>query len=176
MKNRLPVDRSSRPRPSNGRFVKGASGNPSGRPRGSGSHETELRRQEEDGLALAAHTADVIAGTAKLALTKIGSPELIPLFDAITEAAKDAVKVGQIGPSSLALLRGWYDDHREGGQDGAFFTHAGLPEDCDWKTFEKHYTTRKRIDHDRHVEDLRRFPPIVQRIKELKAQMPVEPC
>ena len=163
-------------RPKNGRFVKGASGNPSGRPRGSGSQETELRRLEEAGLALAANVAGIIAEVARSALTKIELPELIPLFDAITEAAKDAVKVGQIGPSSLALLRGWYDDHREGGQDGAFFTHAGLPEDCDWKTFEKHYTTRKRIDHDRHVEDLRRFPPIVQRIKELKAQMPVEPC
>ena len=159
-----------------GRFRKGQSGNPAGRSKGSTSLATTLRRLEEDALDLAANTADIIAGTAKLALTKIGSPELIPLFDEITEAAKGAVKVGQIGPSSLALLRGWYDDHREGGQDGAFFTHAGLPEDCDWKTFEKHYTTRKRIDHGRHAEDLRRFPPIVQRIKELKVQMPVEPC
>ena len=163
-------------RPPNGRFVKGVSGNPCGRPKGATTHTSDLRRLEDDALALATNVTDVIAGTAKLALTKIGSPELIPLFDAITEAAKDAVKVGQIGPSSLALLRGWYDDHREGGQDGAFFTHAGLPEDCDWKTFEKHYTTRKRIDHGRHAEDLRRFPPIVQRIKELKVQMPVEPC
>ena len=163
-------------RPSNGCFAKGVSGNPSGRPRGSGSRDTELRRQEEDGLALAAHTADVIAGTAKLALTKIGSPELIPLFDAITDAAKSAVKDGEIGPSSVALLRWWYDDHRGGGQGGAFFLHAGLPEDCDWANFKEQYTTRKRIDHDRHVEDLRRFPPIAQRIKELKAQMPVEPC
>ncbi len=163
-------------RPPNGRFVKGTSGNPSGRPRGSGSHETELRRLEEAGLDLAVNTADAIAETARSALKEIELSELIPLFDAITDAAKNAVKVGQIGPSSLALLRGWYDDHREGGQDGAFFLHAGLPEDCDWKTFEKHSTTRKRIDHDRHIEDLRRFPPIVQRIKELKAQMPVEPC
>ena len=176
MKNRLPVDRSSRPRPSNGRFVKGASGNPSGRPRGSGSHETELRRLKEAGLDLASNTADAIAEAARSALKEIELSELIPLFDTITDAAKAAVRDGEIGPSSVALLRGWYDDHREGGQDGAFFTHAGLPEDCDWKTFEKHYTTRKRIDHDRHVEDLRRFPPIVQRIKELKAQMPVEPC
>ena len=159
-----------------GRFTKGASGNPSGRPRGSGSNETELRRLEEAGLALAANTADVIAGAARSALTEIELPELIPLFDAITDAAKDAIKTGQIGPSSLAPLRGWYDDHREGGQDGEFFLHVGLPEDCDWKTFEKHYTTRKRIDHDRHAEDLRRFPPIVKRIKELMEQLPVKPC
>ena len=158
------------------RFKKDQSGNPSGRPKGSTTPASDLRRLEDDALMLAYHTADIITETARLALEEAGCLELIPLFDAITEAAKDAVKVGQIGPSSLALLRGWYDDHREGGQDGAFFTHAGLPEDCDWKTFEKHYTTRKRIDHDRHVEDLRRFPPIVQRIKELKAQMPVEPC
>jgi len=162
--------------PKNGRFVKGLSGNPSGRPRGSRSRETVLRRQEEAGLALAANTADVIAGTAKLALTKIELPELIPLFDAITFAAKVALKDGEIGPSSVALLRAGFDDLQDSGQLGEFFLHADLPEDCDWKTFEKHYTTRKRIDHDRHVEDLRRFPPIVQRIKELMEQRPVEPC
>ena len=163
-------------RPKNGRFVKGASGNPSGRPRGSRSRETELRRLEDDGLALAANVAGIIAEVARSALTKIELPELIPLFDAITDAAKSAVKDGEIGPSSVALLRAGFDDLQDSGQLGEFFLHADLPEDCDWKTFEKHYTTRKRIDHDRHVEDLRRFPPIVQRIKELKAQMPVEPC
>ena len=169
---RLPTNN----RPSNGRFAKGVSGNPSGRPRGSGSHETELRRLEEAGLALAANTADIIAGTAKLALTKIGSPELIPLFDAITDAAKSAVKDGEIGPSSVALLRAGFDDLQVSGQHGEFFNHAGLPADCDWEAFKAYYTTRKRIDHDRHVEDLRRFPPIAQRIKELKAQMPVKSC
>ena len=176
MKNRHPVDHPTQPRHSSGRFTKGVSGNPAGRPKGSTGHAAELKRLEEAGLALATHTADVIAETARMALIEIDQPELIPLFDAITEAAKDAVQVGQIGPSSLALLRGWYDDHQEGGQDGAFFLHAGLPEDCDWQTFEKHYTTRKRIDHVRHAEDLRRFPPIVQRIKELMEQQPVEPC
>jgi len=159
-----------------GRFVKSVSGNPSGRPKGATSHATKLKRLEDDGLALAANTADAIAEAARSALKEIDLSELIPLFDAITDAARDAVKVGQIGPSSMALLRGWYDDHREGGQDGAFFLHAGLPEDCDWKTFENHYTTRKRIDHTRHFEDLRRFPPIVQRIKELMEQRSVKPC
>ena len=163
-------------RSANGRFAKGVSGNPSGRPRGSGSRETELRRQEDDGLALAANVAGIIAEVARSALTKIELPELIPLFDAITDAAKSAVKDGEIGPSSVALLRAGFDDLQDSGQLGEFFLHADLPEDCDWKTFEKHYTTRKRIDHDRHVEDLRRFPPIAQRIKELKVQMPVEPC
>ena len=159
-----------------GRFVKSVSGNPSGRPKGATSHATKLKRLEDDGLDLATNPADVIAETARSALTEIELSMLIPLFDAICDSAKVAIRGGEIGLSSLALLRGGYDDHREGGQDGAFFLHAGLPEDCDWKTFEKHYTTRKRIDHDRHVEDLRRFPPIVQRIKELMEQRPVEPC
>ena len=36
--------------------------------------------------------------------------------------------------------------------------------------------TRKRIDHDRRANDLRRFPPIVQRVKELMEELPVETC
>lgn len=163
-------------RPPNGRFVKGASGNPSGRPRGSRSRETELRRLEASGMDLAENTAAAIAEAARSDLTEIELSELIPLFDAIADAAKVAIKEGKIGPSSLASLRAGFDDLQDSGQGGAFFTHAGLPEDCGWETFEKHYTTRKRIDIDRHAEDLRSFPPIVQRIKELMVQLPVEPC
>jgi hypothetical protein len=40
-------------RHSSGRFVKGRSGNPAGRRRGSTGHAAELRRAEEAGLALA---------------------------------------------------------------------------------------------------------------------------
>ena len=149
-----------------GRFVKGQSGNPGGRPKGSGSRETELRRLEESGMALAANTADVIAETTRLALVEIEQQELIPLFDAITDAAKEAVRDGEIGPSSLSSLRGWYDAHRESGQGGAFSVHVGLPEDCSWPDFLDHYTTRGRIDHARHADDLQRFPPVAEAISD----------
>ncbi len=158
-----------------GRFQPGQSGNPAGRPRGSTTHAAQLRRLENDALKLAVNTAEAIAEAAREALTEIEQPELIPLFDAITDAAKDAVKGGEIGPSSVAVLRGWYDSRMEYDDGGAFFIHAGLPTDCEWPTFKAHYTHRGRIDHSRHANDLSTFPPIVQRIKELRAERQLAP-
>ncbi len=136
----------------------------------SGSHETELRRLEEAGLALAAHTADVIDEMAKMVLTEIGSPELIPLFNMITDEVKEGVLTGQLGQSSLAMLRSGYDNFEDDNHEESFFVHAGLPSDCDWPTFEKHYRTRGRIDFDRFVGDYVTFPPIAERIEELRAE------
>ena len=154
-----------------GRFVKGRSGNPAGRPKGSTGHIAELRRLEEDALKLGINVADVIAETARLALDEVGLPELIPLIDTITDAAKQVVRDGEIGPSSVAVLRTWYDDHRGNDDcpsDGAFFAHVGLPKDCSWDTFREHYRVRGRIDCSRHAQDLESFPLTVQRIKELR--------
>lgn len=153
--------------PNKGRFVKGESGNPAGRPKGSGSHATALRRLEEDAFKLAANTADVIAETARMALIEIDQPELVPLFDDICDAAKAAVKDGEIGPSSTAVLRNWYDHHLGNDPKGAFFAHAGLLTDCKWSQFLDHFKTRGWINPGRHAEDLRTFPPIARRIKEL---------
>jgi hypothetical protein len=149
-----------------GRFIKGRSGNPAGRPKGSTSHAADLRRLEEDALKLASNTAEVIAETARSALKEIELPELIPLFDAICNSAKDAVRDGEIGPSSVAMLRGWYDDHLESGTGGNFFAHISLPKNCSWEVFKEHYTHRGRINHKRHADDLRTFPPIAKAIKD----------
>ena len=159
-----------------GRFLKGQSGNPSGRPRGSTGHNAELRRAEKDALELAANTADVISEFARLALVEIEHPELIPLFDAITDAAKDAVKDGEIGPSRVAMLRTGYDDFEDDDLGESFFIHVGLPNDCDWPTFEKHYRTRGRIDFDRFLGDFATFPPIAERIEELRAERLLSPA
>jgi hypothetical protein len=150
-----------------GRFSKGKSGNPRGRPKGSTGHAAELRRLEEDALKLAVNVVDVIAETTRLALAEIERQELIPLFDAITDATKDAVKAGEVGPSSIALLRSWYDDHIESPSVGAFFTHVGLPCDCSWEAFSEHYTHRGRVDYARHATDLTTYPPVARRIKSL---------
>jgi hypothetical protein len=154
-------------RPQSGRFVKGISGNPAGRPKGASGREAELRRLEDDAIALGVNVADVIAETARLALDDIGHSMLIPLVEAITDAAKASVKEGQIGPSSVALLRDGYDDHLENRPASEFFMHVGLPSDCSWKAFRDHYTHRGRIDHIRYADDLRSYPPIAQRIKSL---------
>ncbi len=74
---------------------------------------------------------------------------------------------GEIGPSSVAILRNWHDDYTEDGE-GEVFLHIGLPRDCSWEAFRRHYTTRKRIDHARAAGDLLSFPPIAARLKELK--------
>ncbi len=89
------------------------------------------------------------------------------MIEIIIDAAKKMAREGEIGPSSVAILRNWYDDHAED-SEGEFFLHIGLPRDCSWETYRRHYTTRKRIDHARAADDLMSFPPIAARIKELK--------
>ncbi len=158
-----------------GRFVKGESGNPAGRPKGSTGHNAELRRLEDAALTLACHVADIIAEMAKLALVEIERPELIPLFDMITDDIKDAIKTGEIGPSSVATLRTAYDNFEDDDREESFFVHAGLPSDCDWPTFERHYRTRGRIDFDRFLDDYIAFPPIAERIAELRAKRQLSP-
>ena len=152
----------------NGVFRKGRSGNPKGRPKGTTNHDTELRQAEDQAMELAANVCDAIMEAAREALTKAVFHKVIPLIEAITDAAKKSAREGGIGPSIVAILRGWYDDdHAEDGER-EFFIHIGLPRDCSWEAFRRHYTTRKRIDHARAASDFFSFPPIVARIKELK--------
>ncbi len=150
-----------------GTFVKGRSGNPNGRPKGTTNHETELRRVEDQAMELADNVCDTIKMMLGQALTETAFQRVIPLIEAITDAAKEMAQEGEIGPSSVAVLRYWYDDYAEDGE-GKIFLHIGLPRDCSWEAFRRHYTTRKRFDFDRASDDLASFPPIAARIKELK--------
>jgi len=150
-----------------GTFLKGRSGNPNGRPKGTTNHDTELRQVEDHAMELAANVCDAIKETVMQALTETAFQKVIPLIAAITDAVKEGVQEGEIGPSSVAVLRNWYDSYIEE-WGGEFFLHIGLPRNCSWEAFRRHYTTRKRIDHARAASDFFSFPPIVARLKELK--------
>ena len=146
-------------------FKKGRSGNPKGRPKGTTNHDAEMRKIEDDAMELAANVCDEIKGAAREALTDTGGQKFIPLIEAIADAVNEGVREGELGPSHIAPHRNWYDSHCEDG-DGEFFKHIGLPQDCSWEAFRRHYTTRKRIDYERAGTDLASFPPIAAAIKE----------
>ncbi len=152
----------------NGAFSKGRSGNPSGRPKGTTGHNSELRQVEDWAMKLAVNMAEAIREAAREALKKVGREEIIPLLDAITDTAAEMARQGEIGPSQVSILRNWYEDHAEE-EDGAFFKHVGLPVDCSWEAFRRHYTMRKQIDHARAADDLLSSPPMAARLKELAA-------
>ncbi len=118
-------------------------------------------------MELAGNLCDAIKETVRQALTETAFQKVIPLIEAITDGAKELAQEGEIGPSSVAILRNWYDSYSEEG-GGEFFSHIGLPRDCSWEAFRRHYTTRKRIDNARAADDFFSFPPIVARLKELK--------
>jgi len=154
-----------------GQFAKGQSGNLAGRPKGSGCHETELLKLENDALKLASNTADIIAETLRITLTQLALTELLPLVEEITKAIKKSVYNGHIPPSTLVPLRSAFDDNKEHDAIGdAFFKHVGLPAGCSWTTFRKHYTYQGgRINHGRHADDLASFPPIAEAVAKAKA-------
>ena len=67
------------------------------------------------------------------------------------------------------MLLGLYEDAADDG-DGSFFEHIGLPPDATWGQFRQHYDDRGGSTPERVGRDLETYPPIAQRIAELKAE------
>ena len=67
------------------------------------------------------------------------------------------------------MLLGIFEDGLTDG-DGSFFEHAGLPRDASWGQFRRHYDTAGMPDAGRAAGDLATYPPIANRIAELRAE------
>ena len=67
------------------------------------------------------------------------------------------------------MLLGLYEDEAENG-DGSFFEHIGLSPDATWEQFRRHYADRGGPTPERVGNDLATYPPIAQRIAELKSE------
>ena len=67
------------------------------------------------------------------------------------------------------FLLGHYVDEIEN-SNGGFFQHIGLPADASWGEFRRHYDKDGVPDIDRAANDLGTYPPIAERIEELKAE------
>ena len=67
------------------------------------------------------------------------------------------------------ILLGHFIDEAEN-SDGGFFEHIGLPADASWGEFRRHYDKDGVPDIDRAANDLFTYPPIAERVEELKAE------
>ena len=67
------------------------------------------------------------------------------------------------------ILLGHFIDEAENG-DGSFFEHIGLPADASWGEFRRHYDKDGVPDIDGAGNDMATYPPIAERIEELKAE------
>ena len=153
-----------------GTFAKGRSGNPAGRPQGSTNRAKERRQLEEEGIELACNALDVAEEVLVTILSEARCDErIVQLITPVLAAVKDQVHDGHIGPSAPSKLRFWYDACFEDGDNG-LLEFIGLPSDCSWEEFRRHYTTASHADYERHVGDLMEFPPIKARTAELKAE------
>lgn len=156
-------------RRSNGTFPAGQSGNPNGRPRGTTKLIKQRRENEERAHQLARNALTEVTEALTAAMRQIGYERLVPLIEATTAAVAELVGTGEIGPSDVAVLRAWYEDHCED-PSGEFFTFIGLPARCSWTEYRDFYTLHGAIDHERASKDLGRFPPVAERIAELKRE------
>jgi hypothetical protein len=77
-------------------------------------------------MELAGNVCDAIKETVRQALTETAFQKVIPLIEAIADAVKEGVQEGEIGPSSVAVLRNWYDSYSEEGGENSSCTLACL--------------------------------------------------
>ena len=66
------------------------------------------------------------------------------------------------------LLSLWQDEAHDG--TGEWFKWIGLPPDVSWGDFRVHYDKGSVADADKALNDLFTYPPIANRVEELKAE------
>lgn len=150
-------------------FAPGQSGNPAGRPKGSKSRPKELTPEQESDALCERGTEHVKFG--RLAEARIAFAKALALAGISAERIEREKLVDDLIGVAQKSRRRDIIESLFADADAAYLKHVGLPAGATLDQFKALYAVGSDdFDSDRALADLERFPPIANRIAELKAE------